>query len=97
MLSLRYITFSKEEEAIRCIQSVHGYVLDGRPLRYFSFSDMYPFFSMCLLHKADQFDDFGCCISGHALEPLSTVMHGLEMRYEQKISYRWSVLFYAMG
>ncbi|XP_056166237.1 uncharacterized protein LOC115670873 isoform X2 [Syzygium oleosum] len=28
-----YITFSKEEEAIRCIRSVHGYVLDGRPLR----------------------------------------------------------------
>ncbi|XP_039163744.1 uncharacterized protein LOC104432833 isoform X2 [Eucalyptus grandis] len=28
-----YITFSKEEEAVRCIQSVHGYVLDGRPLR----------------------------------------------------------------
>ncbi|XP_048136204.1 uncharacterized protein LOC115752190 isoform X2 [Rhodamnia argentea] len=28
-----YITFSKEEEAVCCIQSVHGYVLDGRPLR----------------------------------------------------------------
>ncbi|KAL8193029.1 hypothetical protein R6Q57_027477 [Mikania cordata] len=25
-----YITYSKEEEAVRCIQSVHGYVLDGR-------------------------------------------------------------------
>ncbi|PHT45191.1 hypothetical protein CQW23_14349 [Capsicum baccatum] len=28
-----YITYSKEEEAIMCIQSVHGFVLDGRPLR----------------------------------------------------------------
>ncbi|XP_030524273.1 uncharacterized protein LOC115736626 isoform X2 [Rhodamnia argentea] len=28
-----YITYSKEEEAIRCIQSVHGFVLEGRPLR----------------------------------------------------------------
>ncbi|KVI09741.1 Nucleotide-binding, alpha-beta plait [Cynara cardunculus var. scolymus] len=25
-----YITYSKEEEAVQCIQSVHGYVLDGR-------------------------------------------------------------------
>lgn len=30
----RYITFSKEEEAIRCIQSVHGFVLEGNFLRY---------------------------------------------------------------
>ncbi|KAF8010867.1 hypothetical protein BT93_J1493 [Corymbia citriodora subsp. variegata] len=28
-----YITYSREEEAIRCIQSVHGFVLEGRPLR----------------------------------------------------------------
>lgn len=28
-----YITYSKEEEAIRCIQSVHGFVLDGRSLK----------------------------------------------------------------
>ncbi|XP_052205945.1 uncharacterized protein LOC127810473 [Diospyros lotus] len=28
-----YITYSKEEEAIRCIQSVHGFVLEGRLLR----------------------------------------------------------------
>ncbi|XP_057476784.1 uncharacterized protein LOC130764511 isoform X2 [Actinidia eriantha] len=28
-----YITYSKEEEAIRCIQSVHGFVLEGRFLR----------------------------------------------------------------
>ncbi|XP_057451428.1 uncharacterized protein LOC130743273 isoform X2 [Lotus japonicus] len=28
-----YITYSKEEEAIRCIQNVHGFVLEGRPLR----------------------------------------------------------------
>ncbi|XP_055832732.1 uncharacterized protein LOC129901544 isoform X3 [Solanum dulcamara] len=28
-----YITYSREEEAILCIQSVHGFVLDGRPLR----------------------------------------------------------------
>ncbi|KAK3036811.1 hypothetical protein RJ639_031289, partial [Escallonia herrerae] len=28
-----YITYSKEEEAVRCIQSVHGFTLDGRPLR----------------------------------------------------------------
>lgn len=30
----RYITYSKEEEAIRCIKNVHGFVLEGRPLRY---------------------------------------------------------------
>ncbi|KAK4408547.1 CCR4-NOT transcription complex subunit [Sesamum angolense] len=29
----RYITYSKEEEAVRCIQSVHGFVLDGKTLR----------------------------------------------------------------
>ncbi|XP_047333192.1 uncharacterized protein LOC124936716 isoform X2 [Impatiens glandulifera] len=28
-----YITYSKEEEAIRCIQYVHGFVLEGRPLK----------------------------------------------------------------
>ncbi|XP_061352035.1 uncharacterized protein LOC133297005 isoform X2 [Gastrolobium bilobum] len=28
-----YITYSNEEEAIRCIQNVHGFVLEGRPLR----------------------------------------------------------------
>ncbi|XP_019056595.1 PREDICTED: uncharacterized protein LOC104800619 [Tarenaya hassleriana] len=28
-----YITYSKEEDAIRCIQSVHGFVLDGRSLK----------------------------------------------------------------
>ncbi|KAH6803991.1 RNA binding family protein [Perilla frutescens var. frutescens] len=28
-----YLTFSKEEEALRCIQSVHGFVLEGRFLR----------------------------------------------------------------
>ncbi|KAA8549514.1 hypothetical protein F0562_001198 [Nyssa sinensis] len=28
-----YITYSKEEEAVRCIQSVHGFLLDGSSLR----------------------------------------------------------------
>ncbi|CAH2060258.1 unnamed protein product [Thlaspi arvense] len=28
-----YITYSKEEEAIRCIRSVHAFILDGRPLK----------------------------------------------------------------
>ncbi|XP_043698562.1 uncharacterized protein LOC122649456 isoform X2 [Telopea speciosissima] len=28
-----YITYSKEEEAVRCIQSVHGFALEGRSLR----------------------------------------------------------------
>ncbi|KAM7254705.1 hypothetical protein ACFE04_019946 [Oxalis oulophora] len=28
-----YITYSKEDDAILCIQSVHSFVLDGRPLR----------------------------------------------------------------
>ncbi|KAK7393584.1 hypothetical protein VNO78_22142 [Psophocarpus tetragonolobus] len=28
-----YITYSKESEAVRCIQSVHCFVLEGRPLR----------------------------------------------------------------
>ncbi|KAK2979344.1 hypothetical protein RJ640_013308 [Escallonia rubra] len=28
-----YVTYSKEEEAVRCIQNVHGFVLEGRFLR----------------------------------------------------------------
>ncbi|KAL2487533.1 RNA binding (RRM/RBD/RNP motif) family protein [Forsythia ovata] len=28
-----YITYSKEEEAVRCIQAVHGFILEGRSLR----------------------------------------------------------------
>ncbi|XP_038901785.1 uncharacterized protein LOC120088502 isoform X3 [Benincasa hispida] len=28
-----YITYSKEEEAVRCIQNVHQFVLEGKPLR----------------------------------------------------------------
>ncbi|XP_071933474.1 uncharacterized protein [Coffea arabica] len=28
-----YITYSKEDEAVRCIQSVHGFILEGRSLR----------------------------------------------------------------
>ncbi|CAK9170192.1 unnamed protein product [Ilex paraguariensis] len=28
-----YITYSKENEAVRCIQYVHGFVLEGRSLR----------------------------------------------------------------
>ncbi|XP_057782728.1 uncharacterized protein LOC131000708 isoform X2 [Salvia miltiorrhiza] len=28
-----YITYSREEEAVRCIQLVHGFSLDGKPLR----------------------------------------------------------------
>ncbi|KAK9022325.1 hypothetical protein V6N11_002599 [Hibiscus sabdariffa] len=28
-----YITYSKEEGAIRCIRSIHGFVLDGKPLK----------------------------------------------------------------
>ncbi|XP_035842719.1 putative general negative regulator of transcription C16C9.04c, partial [Helianthus annuus] len=28
-----YITYSKEDEAVRSIQSVHGFVLEGRPLK----------------------------------------------------------------
>lgn len=34
VLVFRYITYGKEDEAIRCIQSVHGFILDGRPLRW---------------------------------------------------------------
>lgn len=29
----RYITYAKEEEAVRCIQSVHGFILDGKALK----------------------------------------------------------------
>ncbi|ESQ42329.1 hypothetical protein EUTSA_v10012567mg [Eutrema salsugineum] len=28
-----YITYAKEEEAVRCIQAVHGFTLDGKPLK----------------------------------------------------------------
>ncbi|KAF3556947.1 hypothetical protein F2Q69_00016858, partial [Brassica cretica] len=34
-----YITYSKEEEAIRCIRSVHQFALDGRILKYGMFWD----------------------------------------------------------
>lgn len=37
----RYITYTNEEEALRCIHSVHGFILEGRPLRYHNF------FSLC--------------------------------------------------
>ncbi|KAL0358703.1 UNVERIFIED_CONTAM: putative general negative regulator of transcription C16 [Sesamum angustifolium] len=36
-----YITFSKEEEALRCIQSVHGFVLEGRLLSIGSDEDSF--------------------------------------------------------
>ncbi|KAG0468066.1 hypothetical protein HPP92_017394 [Vanilla planifolia] len=29
----RYITYAREDEAVRCIQAVHYYILDGKPLR----------------------------------------------------------------
>lgn len=29
----RYITYAKEDEAVRCIQAVHNFVLDGKSLR----------------------------------------------------------------
>jgi len=32
----RYITYAKEEEAIRCIQAVHNFVLEGKVLRWAS-------------------------------------------------------------
>ncbi|KAG0466360.1 hypothetical protein HPP92_017940 [Vanilla planifolia] len=28
-----YITYAREDEAVRCIQAVHNYILDGKPLR----------------------------------------------------------------
>lgn len=34
VFACRYITYSKEEEAVRCIQSVHGFVLEGKALKY---------------------------------------------------------------
>lgn len=32
-MSRVYITFMKEEDALRCIQAVNGYILEGQPLR----------------------------------------------------------------
>jgi hypothetical protein len=29
----RYVTFSREEEAVLCIESVNGFILDGRQLK----------------------------------------------------------------
>ncbi|RLN21762.1 uncharacterized protein C2845_PM07G38400 [Panicum miliaceum] len=29
----RYVTFAREDEAVRCIQAVNGYILDGKPLK----------------------------------------------------------------
>ncbi|XP_038985112.1 general negative regulator of transcription subunit 4-like [Phoenix dactylifera] len=31
--SVVYVTFSKEQEALRCIEVVNGFILDGRPLK----------------------------------------------------------------
>ncbi|RLM93852.1 hypothetical protein C2845_PM08G02030 [Panicum miliaceum] len=28
-----YVTYAREEEAVRCIQAVNGYILDGKPLK----------------------------------------------------------------
>ncbi|KAJ9543705.1 hypothetical protein OSB04_023412 [Centaurea solstitialis] len=38
-----YITYSKEEEAVRSIQAAHGFVLEGRPLRLerYNVTDMF--------------------------------------------------------
>lgn len=33
MSSCSYVTFSREEEAVLCIEAVNGYILDGRPLK----------------------------------------------------------------
>ena len=72
LLCFRYITYSKEDEAIRCIQNVHGFVLDGRSLKYvhnfiweFILSIMGSIYILIIL-----------AISGHALGPQSIVMHG---------------------
>lgn len=68
----RYITYSKEEEAILCIQSVHGFVCDGRPLRLVR----------RLVHVCNQLSsDFALTVLISlfvelALEPQNTVMLG---------------------
>ncbi|URE24653.1 RNA recognition [Musa troglodytarum] len=33
VIRLRYITYAKDEEAVRCIQAVHNFVLEGKSLR----------------------------------------------------------------
>ena len=30
----RYVTYMKEEDALRCIQAVNGFVLEGKVLKY---------------------------------------------------------------
>jgi RNA recognition motif-containing protein len=81
LFCLRYITYSKEDEAIRCIQNVHGFVLEGRPLRY-----RYLLLLTRLTHVLGLaywcFNVFGLYISGLVLEPQNIVMHGSEIRYE---------------
>jgi len=78
----RYITYSKEEEAVCCIQNVHGFVLEGRPLRY-------KYSLKLVIHGIFSIDFcssivcvFGFNISGLVLEPQNIVMHGSEMWYE---------------
>jgi hypothetical protein len=71
---LRYITYAKEEEAIRCIQAVHNFVLEGKVLRL---AFLYCFFtnsSFAVLYKYSYFNVF--IVAEHALVLQNIVMHG---------------------
>lgn len=74
----RYITYSKEEEAVRCIQSVHGYVLDGRFLRQVHIYPSHLYFWAILFWRRMfiwLLIDIKLLIEHHS-EQQSTVMHG---------------------
>lgn len=79
----RYITFSKEEEAIRCIQSVHGFVLEGNFLRYSHILSWSPTSSTQAIHLSIiVFDDHHKFSSAELhLELLNIAMHGWETWY----------------
>jgi hypothetical protein len=82
----RYVTYSKEEEAIRCIQNVHV-VLEGRPLRYqylhllrpFTTYGMIGIWFLLISSFYYVWDVIGLYISGLVLEQLNIVMHGSNM------------------
>ena len=54
----RYITYAKEEEAIRCIQAVHNFVLEGKVLRL---AFMYCFVSSSSFAQYCYSNVFYCC------------------------------------
>ena len=91
-LFFRYITYSKEEEAIRCIQNVHGFVLDGRPLRYEYLYIMY-------LFMYGMFGPDSCLLVSVHLQGLfwnHKILSCMAAKYGMKITISYTFLTHAL-